>query len=72
MRQSCPTGSKCCIDETRKDAPPYCAKECVSTMRFPHIEGITDEVSRASLQNLILLITFKIVANMCEGNDFAQ
>ncbi|KAH6716214.1 hypothetical protein BKA61DRAFT_340121 [Leptodontidium sp. MPI-SDFR-AT-0119] len=44
LRQSCPNGSKRCLDNSRKDAPPYCAKDCVPTLRFLHIEGITDEI----------------------------
>jgi hypothetical protein len=45
LRQSCPIGSKCCLDTSKPDAPVFCAKDCVPTLRFPHIEGIMDEVS---------------------------
>ena len=44
LRQSCKRGDKCCED---KDGP-YCSKQCLPTLKFPHIEGITDEVGPIS------------------------
>lgn len=45
QKASCPQGDQCCED----DDGPYCGQpNCLPTLKFPHVPGVTDEVNTMS------------------------